>query len=115
MSREAGLSRRGLAFVSCMVGMPLCAYILPGVHVEPVYMSVFLGLLLGLFFLLVRPLVKLLTLPVGCLTLGLFSIAIDTAAIFVMSQYIPGFWLDGPEWALAIAAILTVLRCPALR
>ena len=80
-----------------------------------VYMSVFLGMVLGVFFLLVRPVVKLLTLPVGCLTLGLFSIVIDTAAIFIMSQYIPGFKLDGPEWALAIAAILTVLRCPALR
>ena len=95
--------------------MPLCAYILPGVHVEPVYMSVILGLMLGGFFYLVRPLLKLLTLPIGCLTMGLFSIAMDTGIIYLMSEYIPGFSLDGPEWALAIAAVLAVLRCPVLR
>ena len=115
MSRRAGLSKRGLAFVSCLVGVPLCAWILPGVHVEPVYMSVFLGLLLGVFFYLVRPLLRLLTLPVGCLTMGLFSVVLDTGVIYLMDMYMPGFALDGPEWALAIAAILMILRCPVLR
>ena len=115
MSRGRGLSRRGLSFAACAVGVPLCAYILPGVHVEPVYMSVILGLMLGGFFYLVRPLLKLLTLPIGCLTMGLFSIAMDTGIIYLMSEYIPGFSLDGPEWALAIAAVLAVLRCPVLR
>ena len=115
MSRKSGLSKRGLAFVASAIGVPLCAYILPGVHVEPVYMSVFLGLLLGAFFYLVRPILKLLTLPIGCLTMGLFSIVMDTGVIYLMSMYIPGFALDGPEWALAIALILTILRCPVLR
>ena len=115
MSRESGLSKRGLAFVACLIGVPLCAYILPGVHVEPVYMSVVLGLVLGGFFYLVRPLLKLLTLPIGCLTMGLFSLALDTGAIYLMSVYLPGFSLDGTEWALAIAAILMILRCPVLR
>ena len=115
MSRESGLSKRGLAFVACLIGVPLCAYILPGVHVEPVYMSVVLGLVLGGFFYLLRPLLKLLTLPIGCITMGLFSLALDTGAIYLMSVYLPGFSLDGPEWALAIAAILMILRCPVLR
>ena len=115
MSRESGLSKRGLAFVACLICVPLCAYILPGVHVEPVYMSVVLGLVLGGFFYLVRPLLKLLTLPIGCLTMGLFSLALDTGTIYLMSVYLPGFSLDGPEWALAIAAILMILRCPVLR
>ena len=70
---------------------------------------------LGGFFYLVRPLLKLLTLPIGCLTMGLFSLALDTGAIYLMSVYLPGFSLDGPEWALAIAAILMILRCPVLR
>lgn len=109
------MSRRALAFAACMVGMPLCAYIMTGVHVEPMYMSAFLGLLLGGFFCLVRPLIKLLTLPIGCLTMGLFSVAIDTGAIYLMSVWLPGFSLDGPQWALAIAIVLAILRCPVLR
>lgn len=115
MSRQAGLSKRGLAFITCVIGVPLCAYILPGVHVEPVYMSLMLGLILGGFFYIVRPLLKLLTIPIGCLTMGLFSLALDTGVIYLMSLYLPGFSLDGPEWALAIAGILMILRCPVLR
>ena len=88
---------------------------LPGVHVEPVYMSLMLGLILGGFFYIVRPLLKLLTIPIGCLTMGLFSLALDTGVIYLMSLYLPGFSLDGPEWALAIAGILMILRCPVLR
>ena len=101
--------------VHCVIGVPLCAYILPGVHVEPVYMSLMLGLILGGFFYIVRPLLKLLTIPIGCLTMGLFSLALDTGVIYLMSLYLPGFSLDGPEWALAIAGILMILRCPVLR
>lgn len=112
---QAGLSKRGLAFVACAVGMPMCAYIMPGVHVEPLYMSVLPGLLLGAFFYLVRPLLKLFSLPTGCLTMGLSTLLIDTGAIYLMSEYLPGFTLDGPEWALAIAVILMILRCPVLR
>ena len=74
-----------------------------------------LGLILGGFFYIVRPLLKLLTIPIGCLTMGLFSLALDTGVIYLMSLYLPGFSLDGPEWALAIAGILMILRCPVLR
>lgn len=115
MSHPSGLSKRALAFVACVVGVPLCAYIMPGVHVEPTYMSIMLGLILGLFFLIVRPILKLLTIPIGCLTMGLFSLVLDTGAIYLLSEYLPGFSLDGPEWALAIAGILMILRCPVLR
>ena len=64
------------------------------------------GLQIGLAYLLLRPALRLLTLPVGCLTLGLFNLVIDVALIWACGQLIDGFQVAGIMDALLSAVLV---------
>ncbi|MBR6739832.1 MAG: phage holin family protein [Clostridia bacterium] len=42
-----------------------------------------------------RPILKLLTFPIGCFTLGLSGLLIDTLMVWLISQYLPGIRIEG--------------------
>ena len=64
---------------------------------------IWLALILGLLNALVRPLLKFLTCPLIILTLGLFTIVINTVILLLTSQceYLPPIWTEplGRRWS----------------
>ena len=48
-------------------------------------------LALGVANALLRPVLKALTLPLTCLTLGLFSFVVNAFLFWLVGQYVPGF------------------------
>lgn len=55
------------------------------------------GLILALFNAVLKPLLKLISLPLMILTLGLFTLVINIALLWLLSQFLPqltitGFW-----------------------
>jgi len=52
-------------------------------------------LLLGVANAVLRPLLKALTLPLTCLTFGLFSFVINAFLFWLVGQYTPGFHVSG--------------------
>ena len=61
------------------------------------------GAALGAFHLLLRPVLRLFSAPLGCLTLGLSGAAIDLGLIYLSARLVPGF--AAPE---LLCAALTV-------
>ena len=78
---------------------------------------VWLGLIFGLVNALVRPVVTLLTCPLILLTLGLFTLVINTA-MFYLAGYIGKFFGVGYEvnsfWTALLASIIISLVSIAL-
>ncbi|MEK0154427.1 phage holin family protein [Arthrobacter oryzae] len=70
----------------------------------------FIGLIFGLVNALVRPIVSLLSLPITILTLGLFTIVINAAMLYLtswLSSYTPvHFTIDSFFWTALLAAII---------
>lgn len=70
----------------------------------------FIGLIFGLVNALVRPIVSLLSLPITILTLGLFTIVINAAMLYLtswLSSYTPvKFTIDSFFWTAVLAAII---------
>jgi putative membrane protein len=70
----------------------------------------FIGLIFGLVNALVRPIVSLLSLPITVLTLGLFTIVINAAMLYLtswLSSYTPvHFTIDSFFWTAVLAAII---------
>jgi len=61
--------------------------IVPGIHLQSGWASVlWLALIFGLINAIVRPLLKMLTCPLILLTLGLFSLLINTFLLWLTSQ-----------------------------
>jgi len=70
----------------------------------------FIGLIFGLVNAVVRPIVKILSLPVTILTLGLFTIIINAAMLMLtawISSYTPiHFTVDSFFWTAILAALI---------
>lgn len=65
----------------------------------------FLGIILGIFRLFIRPLLELITLPLKILTLGLFSIILNMAILAGMDSYFPELTISG-IWPLFLTTFL---------
>lgn len=69
------------------------AYFVPGIAVDSVVTGIIVGACLAFINLCVRPIIKVLTLPINLLTLGLFSLVINALLFWGLSVVIPGFTL----------------------
>ena len=68
----------------------LASYVIVGFEVT-LMGAIFGSILLGFFNAFVRPVVKLLTLPINILTLGLFTLVINGLMLWFTSSLIKGF------------------------
>lgn len=100
-----------LRFAVCVAAIPLCGEYLDGVTVLNLGDGLLLGAALGVIYLVLRPLTRLVTSVFNFCTLGLLGVAVDawlvqTAAWFFKDAIlIENFW-----WALAVAAIINAAR-----
>ena len=95
-----------VTFLCCVLGVPTCAKLLPGIVAAEVMASLQAGVLLGVAYLLLRPGLKLLTLPVGCLTLGLTNFAIDVGLLYGCAYLIEGFSVESVISAVGAALLI---------
>lgn len=88
----------------------ITALTLDGVTVEPWWWAVIIAIVLGFVNTFIRPLVKLLALPINLLTLGLFTFVINAAMVMLCSWLIgPHFMVANFWWALAFSIVLTLV------
>lgn len=85
------------------------AYLVPGVEVNGIWPALWIALFLGLFNLILRPILIVLTLPITMLTFGLFIFIINTLLILLISTIIQGFHITGFLEALLFSIVLSAI------
>ncbi|MBA2470410.1 MAG: phage holin family protein [Chloroflexia bacterium] len=65
------------------------------------------GLVIGVINAFIKPIVSLLTLPITCLTFGLFAVVINTVLFYFGASLTPG--MDVGWWGAIFGSILTSL------
>lgn len=80
-----------------------------GIAVATVGTAVIASLVLGVVNLVIRPIVRLLALPITLLTLGLFGWVINALMLLLVAAIVPGFRLSGFLPALWAAIILAIV------
>ena len=93
-------NRYTIIFLCCVLAMPTCVEILSGFHSESLKISICMGAVLGAAHLMLRPAIRLLTAPIGCLTLGLLQPVIDIGLIYACCRVVDGFSVTDPLHAL---------------
>jgi len=73
----------------------LVAYCIPGIVVANFYSALIAALILGLINAIIRPLIVLLTLPINILTLGLFTLIINSFLFWLVASIVKGFYVFG--------------------
>lgn len=110
MRRRVKPGRSTLIFFICVLAVPTMACMLYGTpknaNLQTFAPLLATGTLLGLGHLLLRPLLRLITAPLGCLTFGLSGTAIDIGLIYLSAHYVRGFHV--PEFLFALLTALLI-------
>lgn len=87
----------------------LAAYLIPGFDVASMGVAVIASIVLAILNTLVRPVIKLITLPINILTLGLFTLIINGFMVWLTSQVVSGFLVSSFWNAVLVALVLSIL------
>jgi putative membrane protein len=71
------------------------AYLLPQVSVDAPLTALWVALVLGVLNSTLKPILKILTLPINFLTLGLFGLLINLLILYLATLIVPGFVIAG--------------------
>lgn len=97
----------GLIFrwVTNALGLLLVAQIVHGIRIEGFGAALVAAAILGIANALIRPVLRLLTLPLNVLTLGLFTFVLNALILLMVDAVTPGFKVLG-FWAAFWGSIL---------
>lgn len=112
--------RRGrswsIIFLCCLLAVPTVEAILGHYGAAPTLEmarpALTVGALLGVAHILLRPLLRFVTAPLGCLTFGLFGMVIDVGLLYGCARLVEGYaapdLLTAALTALLINAICSI-------
>lgn len=100
-------------WIASALALLLVAWIIPNIHVDDFWAALLAALVIGLINGVLGTVLKFLTAPINCLTLGLFSLVINALLFWVASQIVVGFDVVGALAAI-IGAILFGLLAGAI-
>ncbi len=75
------------------------ANLFSGIYVDRWQSAVVSALVLTLVNTFLRPVIILLTLPLNVFSLGLFTFVINGLMFYLVSDFVPGFYVDSFMWA----------------
>lgn len=84
----------------------LAAYIIPNIFVADFVTALLVALVLGLINITIKPIIKLLTLPLNILTLGVLGLLINAFFFWLVGIIVSGF--DVLTWGAAFFGALIV-------
>lgn len=93
----------------------LVAWLLEGIDVTGPGAALVAALVLGLVNAVIRPVVLFLTMPIGCLTLGLFTFVVNALMFWLAASVVPGFEVDGFIPALVGSLLVSIVSTVATR
>jgi len=80
-----------LKWLILSVAVLVTSKIISGITIDPIWAVLVVGACLTLFNMIIKPIIKVLTLPLNVLTLGIFSLAVNGAVLWYMGKFIDGF------------------------
>ena len=93
------------------IALWLTALILPAFNLTGDILGILVvAIIFGLVNAFIRPIVKLFTLPINLLTLGLFTLVINALLIMLAASIVPGFAVQGFWWALLFGIVLAIVN-----
>ncbi|MBN6188890.1 phage holin family protein [Aneurinibacillus sp. BA2021] len=92
------------------VALLVVAWLFDAIWFDSVGAAFIAALVLGLINMTLRPILKLLALPVTILTLGLFALIINALMLILTSKIVPGFHVDSFFAAFFGSIVLSIVN-----
>lgn len=97
--------RLALRWLLAACALLLVAYLYDGVQVRSFPSALIAAAVIGLFYLLLRPVLVILTLPVTVITFGLFLFVINALLFWAAASVLDGFYVTG-FWAALLGSLI---------
>jgi putative membrane protein len=99
-----------LRYLGTVAAVYLTVSLVPGVGVTGGWTTTLLvALVWSVITMVIRPVLKILTLPITIITFGLFSFVLNALLFWAMTLIVPGFVVAGFLAALLGALVLSIL------
>lgn len=92
------------------IAIMLAAYVIPGVEVAGFWSAVLAGVLIALANATVGTILRVFTLPLNILTLGLVSFVITVLMVMLVSNIMDGFSVSGFFSAMFFAILTAIIQ-----
>ena len=96
-------------WVASAIGLTVVTHVHLGITATSIRAILIAALALGLVNTFIKPIVKLLTLPINLLTFGLFGLVVNALMLWLVSSLVPGFIVSGFGAAFWGAIILSIV------
>ncbi len=91
------------------LGLAVIAHLNIGIHATSAVSVIIAALALGLLNTFIRPILRLIAIPITFLTLGLFGWIINGLMLWLVSWLVPGFHVAGFVAAVLGSMILAII------
>jgi len=101
-----------LRFIVFTLAIVASAYFVSGVFVEGIVPALIAGALLTLIHSIIKPIIKVITLPINLVTFGLFALVLNGIFFWFVSTLINGFSVSdfvSAVWGAVVVSIINWL------
>jgi len=99
-----------LRYLGTVAAVYLTVNLVPGIAVSGGWVTILLvAVVWSVITMVIRPVLRILTLPITILTVGLFSFILNALLFWAMTLIVPGFVVAGFVPALLGALVLSIL------
>ncbi|HEU0081122.1 MAG TPA: phage holin family protein [Candidatus Paceibacterota bacterium] len=98
---------RVLIMAAAIMALP---YVISGISVAGWYPALVAAAVFGLLNLVIKPVIKLITLPINILTLGLFGLVVNGALLWFVASFVDGFAIASFGAAFLGALVLSLVN-----
>lgn len=81
-------------FVFMVLAVLAADYLIAGIHLDGITTALIAGAALTIIQVIIKPIVKILTLPITLITLGLFLLILNALFFWFVSGLVPGMTVD---------------------
>lgn len=81
-------------FIKSTAALFILAWLLPNVNYTDWLALIFFAFVLTIVNSVVKPVLKILTLPINIVTLGIFSVILDAGLLWLVLYLVPGFSIN---------------------
>ena len=102
-----------IRWAASAIALYVVTQFVPGVSVDGVQAAILAALVIGLVNATLGSIIKLLTLPIGCLTLGISSLIVNALMFWLAANFVSGFHVTGFVPALLGSIALSLVGAAA--
>lgn len=88
----------------------IVAYVVPGISVDSFFTAVAVFVIFMVVNIFLKPIIKLITLPINIITLGIFGLIVNVFLFWMIGWLVPGFTIDNFWSATAGLVLFTLMQ-----